>query len=68
MAYDTTTVINGDKAFALLAVPRRRPEVPQAAIRNVLKSNPGLRLGSRQAKHGKVAVRARAQARSKTAA
>ncbi len=35
-------MINGDKAFALLAAPRRRPEVPRAAIRNALKSNPGL--------------------------
>ena len=61
-------MINGDKAFALLAVPRRRPEVPRAAIRNVLKSNPGLRLGSRQAEHGRVAVRVRPQARSKIAA
>lgn len=65
---DTTTVINGDKAFALLAAPRRRPEVPRAAIRNALKSNPGLRLGSRQTEHGRVAVRARAQAHSKIAA
>lgn len=61
-------MINGDKAFALLAAPRRRLEVPRAAIRNALKSNPGLRLGSKQAEHGRVAVRARAQARSKIAA
>ena len=61
-------MINGDKAFALLAAPRLRPEVPRTAIRNASKSNPGLRLGSSQAEHGRVAVRARAQARSKIAA
>ncbi|MFR7670524.1 MAG: hypothetical protein ACLU0O_07395 [Collinsella sp.] len=47
-------MISGDKAFALLAKHADAQKL-RAAIRNVLK-NPGLRLGGRQAEHGRVAV------------
>lgn len=62
---------DGDQRRQSVRLAGRTTPTPRSAtssIHNALKNNPGLRLGSRQAERGRVAVRARAQARSKIAA